>query len=101
MTEDAVQLTAQNLPGFYPLNNAEASRGSNPNDTMFLYLVHFSEEDIRWMYTEINNEKPGAAAIVRKSLYAMMLNSLIPQEAAQKLQNGLAEWYEPSQTCKK
>lgn len=101
MTGNAVQLTAENLPGFYPLNKIEASRGSNPNDTKFLNLVNTFGADIRWMYTEINNKQPGAADIVRNNLYQMMVNSLSPEDAAQKLQDGLGEWYEPAQTCRK
>jgi raffinose/stachyose/melibiose transport system substrate-binding protein len=101
MTQDAVQLTAENLPGFYPLNQLEASHGSNPNDTKFLNLANHYPADIRWMYTEINNKQPGAADLVRSSLNRMIRGSLTPVEAAQVLQDGLGEWYEPAQTCKK
>lgn len=101
MTKDAVQLMAENLPGFYPLNKREASHGSNSNDTKFLNLANNHETDIRWMYTEINSQQPGAADIVRTSLYQMMTGSLTAAEAAQNLQNGLGEWYEPAQTCRK
>jgi raffinose/stachyose/melibiose transport system substrate-binding protein len=100
MTQSAVQLTAENLPGFYPLNHMEVSHGSNPNDTKFLKLANNYVTDIRWTYTEINNEQPGAASIVRRDLNQMMTNSLTPLQAAQNLQNGLGEWYEPAQTCK-
>ena len=75
MSKEAVQLTAENLPGFYPLNKTEASRGSNPNDTQFLNLANNYETDIRWMYTEINSQQPGAADIVRRDLYQIMLNT--------------------------
>jgi len=100
MTKEAVDMAAQNLPGFYPLNKMEATRGSNPNDALFLNLVNNYEGDIRWMYTEINNKNPGAAVIVRKSLFDMIASGLTPQEAAQRLQDGLGEWYEPAQTCR-
>jgi len=99
MTDEAVHLTAQNLPGFYPLNNHQATQGSNVNDEKFLKLVNDYLPDIRWMYTEINNKVPGAASIVRKSLYDMIASDLPPTEAAQRLQAGLGEWYEPAQTC--
>lgn len=99
MTDEAVDLTAQNLPGFYPLNNHQATQGSNVNDEKFLKLVNEYLPDIRWMYTEINNKVPGAASIVRKSLYDMIASDLTPTEAAQRLQAGLGEWYEPAQTC--
>jgi len=100
MEKEAVDLTAENLPGFYPLNKEKASRGSNPNDSLFLDLIQKYEPDIRWMYTEINNKNPGASNIVRTSLYDMFASGLTPKEAAQRLQDGLGEWYEPAQTCK-
>ena len=100
MTKDAVELTSQNLPGFYPLNNMGASRSSNPNDAKFLKLVNDYPGDIRWMYAEINDKNPSAPNIVRRSLYDMVTSDLTSQEAAQRLQDGLGEWYEPAQTCK-
>jgi len=99
MTKEAVDLTAQNLPGFYPLNNREAQRGNDADDEKFLKLVNQYDPDIRWIYTEINNKYPSASAIVRKSLYDMFASNLTAVEAAKRLQTGLAEWYEPAQTC--
>ena len=98
MTEEAVKLAGENLPGFYPLRNVDFSAGQN--DEPFLKLLHQYETDIRWMYAEINNESPGAAGVVRTSLFDMFSSGLTPREAAQRLQAGLGEWYEPAQTCK-
>ena len=100
MSQEAVQLAAQNLPGFYPLNKIETSHGSNPHDLKFINLVNNFETDIRWMYAEINSKTPGAAEIIRQDLYQIMTNTLSSQEAAQRLQDGLGEWYEPAQTCR-
>jgi raffinose/stachyose/melibiose transport system substrate-binding protein len=100
MTKDAVSLTAQKLPGFYPLSNIEVTKGSDPNDAKFLKLVNDYPADIRWMYTEISNKSPSALEIVRQSLYEMMAFDLAPQEAASRLQSGLGEWYEPAQSCR-
>ena len=100
MTKQAVDLTAQNLPGFYPLNNAQTFQGNNPDDEKFLKLVNDYAPDIRWIYTEINSKYPSASAIVRRSLYRMVTSDLTPQQAADQLQAGLGEWYEPAQTCK-
>ena len=97
MTEDAVKLAGENLPGFYPLRNMESS-ASQSNDP-FLNLLNQYDTDIRWMYADINNENPGAAGIVRKSLFDMISSGLTPKEAARQLQSGLGEWYEPAQTC--
>ncbi len=100
MTKDAVDLTSQNLVGFYPLSRVKPSAGSSPNDEKFLTLVRNYESDIRWTYTEISSESPSALEIIRSDLYNMTAFGLTPQEAAQNLQNGLGEWYEPAQSCK-
>jgi raffinose/stachyose/melibiose transport system substrate-binding protein len=100
MSKEAVDLTAENLAGFYPLNKLEASKAANIDDAKFLKLVNTYDEDIRWMYTEISSKIPGADAIIRKDLYNMVAFDLTPQEAAQHLQSGLGEWYEPAQSCK-
>ena len=100
MTEEAVNLASQNLAGFYTLNSIEVSRASNANDAKFLNLVNNYPTDIRWMYTEISNKTPSALEIVRRNLYEMMMFNLSSEEAAQRLQDGLGEWYEPAQNCK-
>ena len=100
MTKDAVNLAAQKMTGFYPLNKIEATRTSGPDEAKFLRLVNNYPADIRWMYTEISNKTPSALEIIREDLYRMMAFGLSPQDAAQDLQNGLGEWYEPAQSCK-
>ena len=99
MTKDAVNLTAKNLIGFYPLNINKPVAGGGVHDQKFLELVRQYPGDIRWMFTEISNEIPSAADIVRRDLNQMVASDLSPREAAQNLQDGLGEWYEPAQSC--
>jgi len=100
MSDEAVNLTAQNLAGFYPLNVNKPATGSGSDDEKFLKLVREYPADIRWMFTEISNKTPAAADIIRRDLYRMVADDLTPLQAAQDLQNGLGEWYEPAQSCK-
>ena len=99
MTEDAVNLTARNLVGFYPLNVNKPVAGGGIHDQKFLDLVKQYPGDIRWMFTEISNEIPRASDIIRGDLYGMVAFDITPREAAQNLQSGLGEWYEPAQSC--
>jgi ABC-type glycerol-3-phosphate transport system substrate-binding protein len=78
----------------------KTTESSGPDDQKFLDLVNKYPGDIRWMFTEISNKTPAAADIIRKDLYRMVAFDLTPQEAAQNLQDGLGEWYEPAQSCK-
>jgi raffinose/stachyose/melibiose transport system substrate-binding protein len=99
MSKEAVDLTATNLAGFYPLNKLDASDTDVAKTDQFLNLVQEYPTDIRWMFTEISNEYPRADAIIRGNLYAMFKDDMTPTEAAQNLQNGLGEWYEPAHNC--
>lgn len=99
MSKDAVDLTADKLPGFYPLNKLGTNDTTNTNSRKFLDLLE-NPTDIRWMFTEISNEYPRADAIIRSNLHAMLTGGLTPTEAAQNLQSGLGEWYEPAQSCR-
>lgn len=100
MSPEAINLLAQKLPGFYPLRLVQITPGADPNDTKFLNLVYDYPSDIRWMYTEISSKSPGALDIIRRDLYEMMTTDLTPREAANRLQAGLGEWYEPAQNCR-
>lgn len=100
MSQEAVDLTAQNLAGFYPLNRNQAAVGSGPDDQKFLDLVNRYPGDIRWPFTEISNKTPAAVDIIRRDLNRMLTRNLTPQEAAKNLQDGLGEWYAPAQSCK-
>ena len=101
MTKQAVDLTAKNLAGFYPLNNTKPSIAGSGDDQKFLNLALRYPGDIRWMFVEISNEVPRADKIIIKDLHDIIANGLTPEEAAQNLQAGLGEWYEPAQSCKR
>jgi len=100
MTQDAVDLTAQNLNGFYPLNATTPTVKMGTDDQKFLDLVKRYPWDIRWMFVEISDEYPKADAIIRSDLNQIIVSDLTSQQAAQDLQVSLGQWYEPAQTCR-
>jgi len=99
MTKQAVDLTAKNLKGFYPLSQIKADGAGSEDDQKFLDLVNQYPGDIRWMFVEVSNEVPRADKIIIKSLHDIVAHGLTPKEAAQNLQDGLGEWYQPAQSC--
>ncbi|MDX1377738.1 MAG: extracellular solute-binding protein, partial [Anaerolineales bacterium] len=96
-----VDLTARNLKGFYPLNNNKPSDASGEDDQKFLDLVNQYPSDIRWMFAEISDQVPRADKIIISNLHDMVANDLSSVEAARRLQEGLGQWYEPAQICKR
>jgi len=98
--EKAVSVTASSLVGFYPLNsNIKAKGASSISDQKFLDLVNNYDIDIRWMFVEISDKVPRADKIIIRDLNAIIASGLTPEEAAEDLQSGLGEWYEPAQNC--
>ena len=100
-TKEAVNLTARNLKGFYPLNSIKPDGAGSVEDQKFLNLVNKYPGDIRWMFVEISNQVPRADKIIINNLNQIIVSGLSPDEAASYLQNGLGEWYEPAQSCRK
>ena len=98
-TEEAVNVIAQNLKGFYPLSDIKADGAGTDNDQKFLDLVNNYDSDVRWMFVDISNQVPRADKIIIKSLNEIVKDELTPTEAAARLQSGLGEWYEPAQSC--
>jgi raffinose/stachyose/melibiose transport system substrate-binding protein len=99
-TKDSTNLAAKSLTGFYPLINDRPENADNIHNTEFLQLANRYPTDIRWSYTEVSDEYPKASETVRFALNDMATNRITAQEAADNLQQDLAEWYAPAQTCK-
>jgi ABC-type glycerol-3-phosphate transport system substrate-binding protein len=101
MDKASAPAVAANLPGFYPLGNVESGVSSNTHDVEFLRLASGYSTDVRWIFTGISDYYPRASDIVRQALYEMASKKITGGVvAANRLQNGLAEWYAPAQTCK-
>ncbi len=103
MTEDGLNLSLKLLPGLYPLSSQPLNPVDSIHSAQFQKLATTHPADLRWAYSEISatNQMPSAADLVRKFEYAMVSDGITAQQAADGLQAGLAQWYEPAQTCKK
>jgi branched-chain amino acid transport system substrate-binding protein len=100
MSKEGIQATVTSLPGFYPLARTDLRNASSPHDTDFLRLAIDHPTDARMIFNEISDHDPKASDIVRQALYEIASGKLQPSEAAARLQQGLAEWYAPAQSCK-
>jgi raffinose/stachyose/melibiose transport system substrate-binding protein len=102
MTKDGLNLTNEILPGFYPLSNIPTNLGSNIHSAEFQQLTKDYPTDLRWAYSELyaTNQVPRASDLIQKGLYGIVSGQMTAKEAADQLQSGMAEWYEPAQICK-
>ena len=103
MTQEGLKETLSKLPGFYPLISSPLKLSDNSHDAQFQELKVNHPTDLRWAYSELSvtNQLPSAASLMQKAQYNMIAYNFTPQHAADDLQAGLAQWYEPAQTCKK
>lgn len=112
---DGARASEKYLPGRYPLINEAgqtSSAAASGYDAIFSQLTTSYPSDIRWMTAEVDSQYPRASEIVRQALYEMVAGKLVvteigqletqylsAREAAERLQTGLGEWYEPAQSC--
>jgi branched-chain amino acid transport system substrate-binding protein len=100
MSDQAVVLIVENLPGFYPLRQDVTGGNEDIHAQEFLQLASVNPTDARWAETGISDHVPSAQWLIRRVLFEIAYNDMSPREAARILQSGLGEWYEPAQTCR-
>ena len=89
------KLLGDKLPGLFPLNlKAPTLADQHGND--FLALNKNHETDIRW---PLPTGLPDGRTSMQDAALGVMRGDLTPQQAADKLQNDLAQWYLPAQQC--
>ncbi len=91
-------LLANKLPGFFPLQN-EAPTIDNAHAAAFIALNEGRGQDVRWAWEGLLDGTPDGYTLMQDNAIAVLNGDETAQEAADNLQNGLAEWFAPAQTC--
>lgn len=106
-TEEFATMLANKLPGFFPmLKDAELSL-ENEHADAFLKLNEGRKTDIRWAWEKLldvpadNKEAVDGYTLMQDNAIAVINGKMTAKEAADALQEGLAKWYEPAQSCGK
>lgn len=97
-TPEFATLLGNQLPGFFPLSN-EVPTLENPHAAEFLAMNEGRGTDVRWAWEGLLDGSPDGYTLMQDHAIAVLGGSETPQEAADALQAGLAEWFEPAQTC--
>ncbi len=87
------------LPGFFSINK-DAPAPSDPHAAEFFALNQGRETDVRWAW-ELLGGSPDGYTLMQDNAIAVLNGEETPQQAADALQEGLAQWFEPAKTCKK
>jgi raffinose/stachyose/melibiose transport system substrate-binding protein len=86
------------LPGFFSLHTA-APAPENAHAAEFFALNEGRETDVRWAWEGLLAGTPDGYTLMQDNAIAVLNGEETAQEAADALQAGLAEWFEPAQTC--
>jgi raffinose/stachyose/melibiose transport system substrate-binding protein len=92
------KLMADNLPGFFPISN-EPVELANEHANTFLSLNQGRGLDVRWAWEGLLDGQPDGYTLMQDNAIAVLAGDETPQQAADALQEGLAQWFEPAQTC--
>lgn len=97
-TPEFATLLAEQLPGFFPMHK-DVSEIKNEHARTFLRFNELYGTDSRFVWGRIRDGNPSAYEISLRSSIDVMNDVISPEQAAEKLQEGLSRWYEPAKRC--
>lgn len=99
-TAEFAKLMADTLPGFFPISSHEVTL-ENEHANAFLALNQGRGLDVRWAWEGLLGGQPDGYTLMQNGALGVIAGKLTPQQAADELQNGLAQWFEPAKNCPK
>ncbi|GAB4572330.1 MAG: extracellular solute-binding protein [Anaerolineae bacterium] len=97
-TAEFAQLLGNNLPGFFPISSVPVEL-TNAHANEFLALNEGRGLDVRWAWEGLLDGEPNGYALMQDNAIAIINGEIDAQTAADNLQEGLAQWFEPAQNC--
>lgn len=99
-TQEFASLLGNELPGFFPMHT-QMPELTNQHAQTFLSLNNGRGTDVRFAWDKLREGTPDAYHLIMDGAVNVVNGKQTPLEAANALQNGLAQWYKPAQTCPK
>jgi raffinose/stachyose/melibiose transport system substrate-binding protein len=97
-TPEFGKLLGNEMPGLFPMHH-QAIMLDNPQANTFLALNQGRGTDIRFASEKLGDGSPDGYTLMQDGALAVLRGEQTPQQAADALQSGLAQWFEPAQTC--
>jgi raffinose/stachyose/melibiose transport system substrate-binding protein len=88
------------LPGFFPLSKS-APTLTDEHAKTFLDFNTDHGTDVRFAWEKLLDGSPDGYSLMQDGAIAVIKGEKTPQQAADDLQNGLAQWFEPAKNCQK
>ena len=94
-TPEGVAVVAKYLPnGFYPMFQGSIAI-ENAQSAQLYALLQGRGQDVRFVWPKLTNGTPSGYNLLNEGVIAVMKGQKTPQEAADALADGLAQWYKP------
>ncbi|HUW42030.1 MAG TPA: extracellular solute-binding protein [Rectinemataceae bacterium] len=95
-SDEAAPIVANLVPtGFFPIaKNAAKITDHHANEFLQMTLAH--PTDVRFVWPKLMSGNPSGYNLMEDGAIAVMTNKETPRQAADNLQNGLAQWYGPA-----
>lgn len=93
-------LLGNELPGFFPMHT-QVPPLQNEHANTFLALNEGRGTDVRLAWEKLRDGSPDGYTLMMDGAVAVANGEQTPQQAADALQAGLAQWFEPAKTCQK
>ena len=81
--------------GFFPIAS-NAAKITDAHANAFLQMTKARPTDVRFVWPKLMSGKPSGYNLLQDGTIAVMTGKKRPQDAADDLQNGLAQWYAPA-----
>jgi raffinose/stachyose/melibiose transport system substrate-binding protein len=95
-SDEAASVVSNSIPtGFFPIAS-NAAKITDAHADAFLQMSKSLPTDVRFVWPKLMNGKPSGYNLLQDGTIAVMTGKKSPQEAADDLQNGLAQWYAPA-----
>jgi raffinose/stachyose/melibiose transport system substrate-binding protein len=94
------RLLGGHLPGFFPMHR-NAPELTDRTANKFLSFNQTRETDIRLAWEKLRAGFPDGYTLMMDAAVSVLNGKQTPQAAADKIQNGLEQWFAPAQKCKK
>ena len=99
-TPEFARLLGDELPGFFPMSK-QAPTLQDAHANAFLALSKARDTDMRFVWEKLVEGAPSGYDLVQDGAVAVIKGEQTPQQAADALQAGLAQWFEPARRCGK
>jgi branched-chain amino acid transport system substrate-binding protein len=98
MQPETAELFSNEFPGHFPLHKKTPTL-RNKHAKAFLDLKKQRGTDIHWADEKLMAGLPNGQSLMLENTLAVIKGEKTPQQAADALQDGLAQWFKPAQMC--